>query len=78
MQKKIAVGGEQNMTISQTPIGVRMDVSSARTAGFQEATDFIKNFGLMKYFDEYKDKSMKNDTAKSNDVVFDLWVLKNY
>lgn len=77
MQKKIAVAGEQNMAISQTSTGVRMDVTNARTAGFEEATNFIKNFGALKYFDIHEDKMMRNDPAK-NDVVFDFYVHKNY
>lgn len=77
MQKKIAVGHEQVMAISQTSTGVRMDVSNARTAGYAEATEFIKNFKTMKYFDEYKDKTMKTDPV-ANDVVFDFYVQKNY
>ena len=77
MQKKIAVAGEQNIAISQTSTGVRMDVTNARTAGFEEATNFIKNFGALKYFDIHEDKMMKNDPAK-NDVVFDFYVHKNY
>lgn len=77
MGNKIAVAGEQSMIITQTQTGVRMDVSKARAATFEDAIEFIKTFKLLKYFDDYKEKGITN-VAADNDVVFDFWMIKNY
>ena len=77
MSNKIAVAGEQSMVITQTQSGVRMDVSKARAATFEDAIEFIKTFKALKYFDDYKEKGITN-VAADNDVVFDFWMIKNY
>ena len=76
-KNKVLVGGEQSMMITQTSTGVRLDVSKARTSGFPDAIDFMKNFKTMKYFDDQKEKSITHD-AQKDDVVFDFYVHKNY
>lgn len=76
MLQKIPIGNEQNIVVAQTNAGVHMNISKARTAGFAEAVNFLKLIKSLKYFNESKEREMKQDA--NNEVVFDFYVQKDY